>query len=590
MNKKKVTAWAAMLALFSISFSCTSSDEPYRTLNFGEEKTADPDCNIPLELLDESYDTAVLSKDSGGATHPGRTECYLSEFSVPNASGWKSLPGGAGIASPDTYTLSFVELPESGERLPKDRQLTDLLSHLSGKGQQVVMVYVHGWRHDAAIGNGNVRRFRTMLGYARSALNSRCLDSGRYCDAQLTGVYVGWRGRSFSESTKREAGFPGVIGAVPTFWGRQKQSERLADAKNYKLSYSGSKISPIGYVLRHVEERLNLRHGDADSDKMLTMGHSFGGNMLATYLDQESIALINAHEYGQPMEPVLGDLVVLLNPASEARKWTSIQRKLRAKSGVSDSNHWVSDTSKSTKVETAQVNRWRRMFPKSQRPFYISLTASADWSPGEFNRQSRDIKSDYDKATGILFPMGQVLGLNTDREKTHAIGHLIPKYTAHPTYKRNIIDGLPYGVSHEFIVNEGAQIGTSYQNSGNPDAARCGTHNGWLTKAHQGDLGPAQENWDTSYDAQGNPRRLLNNMANGAEVQFRNALYLSKKGMVRQGRAESVAQGRSPFWNMRGLDTAISKHSNFMNFPTFCGINILWLDDATAPTFFRPRR
>lgn len=575
--------------------SCTPKDKAYRNLPKidASGQVHNPGCSTAIQLQDGKFGTAEDSTDNDLTTDTGRTSCYLSKYLVPNADKWTGLPNGQRIVEPDRYTLSFVELPERKRTLPDPRQLKDLLSHLSTDEQKVVLVYVHGWRHDAEIGNGNVRRFRTMLGYTRSALNSRCIETGNYCKAKLTGVYVGWRGRSFAESTKKEAGIPGIIGAVPTVWGRKKQSEKLARPNDFNFTFNANPISPIGHVLENIQDRLDLKHGDAEYDKMLTMGHSYGGNMLASYLEPKALELITNHQekLGTTMKPLLGDMVLLLNPASEAAKWTSIQRKLREVAGVDSSNNWVSSLKDASESEAAQVNRWKKMFPKNQRPFYISLTAAADWSPGEFSKQTRSLEAKYDKATGILFPVSRVFSLESDREKTTAIGHLVPEYRWNEAEGINKVSGLPYGVTHEFIVNRGSGAPTSYENSGNPVVATCGTHDGWLKRAQAIEgFGNAQENWDTGYSGPGSDHALLKNMSNQAEVQFRNALYLSSKGDVKQGRAESVAQGRSPFWNMRGLDTAISDHSNFMNFATFCGINILWLDDATAPNFYKPKR
>ena len=62
-----------------------------------------------------------------------------------------------------------------------------------------------------------------------------------------------------------------------------------------------------------------------------------------------------------------------------------------------------------------------------------------------------------------------------------------------------------------------------------------------------------------------------------AEVQIRQYLQpITKKY------GHSVAQATSPFWNMRAWKTAVYDHSAFINYVTLCGINLLWLDNATA--------
>ena len=107
------------------------------------------------------------------------------------------LPGyvtAAGTEKPLEYDLAFLEFQEDGkpyaqrvecleketcdaERgLPVRRQaigqLEALNNHLKANESNYVVAYVHGWRHDASIGDGDVARLRSLCG-ARSALHRR---------------------------------------------------------------------------------------------------------------------------------------------------------------------------------------------------------------------------------------------------------------------------------------------------------------------------------------------------------------------------------------------------------------------------------
>jgi hypothetical protein len=65
---------------------------------------------------------------------------------------------------------------------------------------------------------------------------------------------------------------------------------------------------------------------------------------------------------------------------------------------------------------------------------------------------------------------------------------------------------------------------------------------------------------------------------NPASVQWRHSLNLNgRPGLW------SVAQGRSPFWNVRVLDTAVREHAGYVNYPLWCALNQLVLDDVTTP-------
>jgi len=572
-----------------ILFGCTDKDIPYRTTGLG---AGDASCSEPLLISEVEYEDNGYAETVSGENFK-RIGCHISRYEVPGGAAWLEIDGRGRIQEDevDEYALSFVEMPEDQDDLLKPQQETDLLSSFErnredGK-QNIVMVYVHGWRHDAAPGNGNVIRFRTILGYTRSALNARCIETSEYCDATLTGVYLSWRGRSFREPVEANASAPWLTGALWTNWGRKAQSERLAtptikdndvEKKCWDPTFGARENSSIvGSVLRSIEGSLDLEHGNSDNEKMLVMGHSYGGNMLAHYLRPTAVDQIGCHTIGDEMEPILGDLVVLLNPASEASNWTAMQYAMRRHEdvGIPDSVHNVSSADGLPGDSLDAFFRWKGMFARTQRPFYVSLTASGDWGTIE------DGDTDPDNATRLIFPLSRVAIGQASLEERTAIGHLLPSYQQYSASEgpRSIqVTDTPVGVSHEFIVDRGNNKRTQYLNSGNPRAAYCGSHNGWLYDSQERQSNSNYrfvERWDSGSSSSGLNSRLDN--MDGAVVQMRNVLQPYGDRW-----AESVAQGTSPFWNMRAWRTAVYDHSGFINFATLCGINLLWLDDATA--------
>lgn len=597
MKKRYFSMIGGVLLLGWSLTACTSKDAIYRPfspsaslVDQAELKTVSglaykpeeiskrpgPDCRTPVLLPDASYEGAVL-RGNDRLINP-RILCYLSTFEVPGAKAWKKEPRGSRILEPDRYRLSFVEMPEDQPKLRHEQQLTDLLTSFKDGQQDVVVVYIHGWRHDAGPGNGNVRNFRTMLGYFRSALNTRCVEEGAYCKAKLTGVYLSWRGRSYAESAKYEASAVDLAGVFPTVWSRKSQSEKLATTGNG----AGSPI--VGSVLTQIQKSLELQKGayNNKADKMLVIGHSFGGNMLATYLLPKALDQIKTHEAGQEIKPLLGDLVVLMNPASEARKWTDLQKAMRAKAGIPDDVNWVSSLpSDQEEVRRPGIMRWARLFAKKQRPTYISITATDNWAPNDATGKKPD------RATKILFPMAQMASLNFAREDRTTIGHLVPDYQLIPQNGKRLpfrrMKSTPIGASHDLILNAGNGAPSSYLNSGDPKKARCGPHHGWLRKSQQKANEHFGTNWDSGYnDKKEGTEALLDNM-NGAEIQFRHSLWLkNSSGMTKKGvRAESTSQGFSPFWNIRA-NKAVTSHGGISSFPALCGLSLLWLDNATA--------
>ncbi len=117
--------------------------------------------------------------------------------------------------------------------LLKLTHLSDLLAKLKknrkeGK-QNIVMTHVYGGRHGSAPENGNVIRFRTILGYTRSTLNARCIETGEYCDASLTSAYLSWRGRSFIEPVSANAAGPWLAGGLWTNWAKKSTRRSARD-------------------------------------------------------------------------------------------------------------------------------------------------------------------------------------------------------------------------------------------------------------------------------------------------------------------------------------------------------------------------
>lgn len=535
--------------------------------------------------------------------HP--TRCFIQRHEMPftaNENGlspWaqEAILAGRTIGDPDRYDLAFNEMADAN-RLQLDTQLDRLMSHLardrSAGRQSYVVAYVHGWRHDAAIRDGDLQKFRRLLGYSRAALNSRCIKRGQYCDARLTGVFVSWRGRSFAEPPLKIDGSmsPFIVGALPTFWDRRDTSTRLGNERGQEAI--------LGHVLDRIENGLRLGAGNPGKDKMLVFGHSLGGNMLATLMEGRSLQAIARQPlpgvdggFGPRMKPVLGDLVVLLNPASEARKWTSLQRAERAKAGFAPGENHLASYDHGTTTYNAQIGRkmrrWRGLYPLEQRPVYLAITSVPNWGFSE----GRERETDHDEVTKGIFALAQkVVGIK-GAENQSTIGHLTPRYLAEGPRWR--LAGDPVGTSHELAVLRGAWRDgkfheSNYANAADPNLGWCDPANGWLVGArkadgrskfgHEWEYGLAPEiveGLDGTSTA--NVLKAAENIArgrNGASVQWRHALYLPG-----QRNRFSVATGTSPFWNVRALDTAIRRHDKWASYPTWCAINQLVLDDIT---------
>lgn len=335
------------------------------------------------------------------------------------------------------YYLSFLEFQEDGNLVERDRNgnlltqtqfqvLADHLKRQKDAGRQnFVFAFVHGWRHDARVGDENVENVRLMSAYLASFLQQRCEIAGRYCGVSVTAVYIGWRGARVDEQRLGWL-FGGYFPGLTSMIGDVLASMTLFDRKPVSERIAPSVVSELQEIDRRMREGENASLDWFQRSRMIVLGHSLGGNLLATALRDQMIAIVNknfdaiqkaaaAPNSIQPKPLVkspLGDLVVLLNPAAEAEKWTSIQRTF------------------SNRVNAAVISKdVQTAYRVDQPPIYLSLTAAHSWPandihesdihgleqeyPSQKNRcdliqkhlyDQYEPSYDYDSATYDLFP------------------------------------------------------------------------------------------------------------------------------------------------------------------------------------------
>lgn len=594
----------ALIAFWGL-VACQPANPPYRVLSLTEPACAgEPIALGPgnreeperAETEAAQRQKCFLQKHLLPSTEPTEGIVLMGQDMVDSATEWRGLALAAGreLTEPGEYTLGFVEITDEGGDWVAG-QLDAVTAHLSEmrrEGRQnVVVTYVHGWRHDAALRNGDVRKLRRMLAYTRAALNARCIANGDYCDATLTGVFVGWRGRRHvepeGEGNEEDQGLTfGFLSNATSFWKRWDVSRYLGDGNGKPIGKPDLSPAPLPRVLKGIERELRLAQGRSDADKLLIFGHSMGGNMLASMMEAPSVRAIQRHARGGQMRPLFGDLVVLLNPAARAENWARVQLAERAKAGFKEGDNEIwCDPGAGSKVPCrpgSRLGAWQSLYPINQRPVYISLTAAGEWGFSEGRR--RPVISD--SATRDTFPFARQWAGETEPLHVTAIGHLIPPYNA----KGTGLTGQAIGTSHEVAIlqgvltEEGRRYRSTYENATRPAAAWCAPGTGWLREARQEALDdPGLPSWDYGYvrDAEEGELRYLRNIGGNlhhASVQWRHAVYLP-----RTGHAFSVAPANSPFWNVRALDTAIKGHAGWAKFPIWCAINQLVLDDVTAP-------
>lgn len=290
--------------------------------------------------------------------------------------------------------LGFVEFDDQGRPYVRD-QITTLFDRirLEAKYRDLcLIVFVHGWKHNAASADSNVIQFRRLLQQIAKMELER--PPARYWPTRkVVGIYIGWRGLSVDD---------GQVAENLTFWTRMAAAHRVAEGS----------VREVLARAKSLRDAINASswpgHQDHRSTRLVTIGHSFGGLIVYTALSQYFIdrvvqseiapfsqSLLPARDQSEAKEIAgYGDLVVVVNPAIEAMRYQPIRELLE--------------------------NRKANTYAPRQNPVFVEVTSTADW------------------ATGTAFPIGRALNTTFEsftsraerEEAMAALGHF-PEFWTH---------------------------------------------------------------------------------------------------------------------------------------------------------------
>lgn len=196
-----------------------------------------------------------------------------------------------------SHGVNYVEIDEQGmlhDRAAAEDALAFAAAPPSeGATMAYVVVFIHGWHHDAAPGDENVQSFHRAL----SAV-SRWRPQ-----ADVRGIYIGWRGSSL----------PVPLLRYLTFWERKSTSDEIGRG------------GLLEFLLRL--ER-SVKPVEASGNRLVLVGHSFGAsvafNSLAHVFMQRFVEGLYSTSDRQRFRGY-GDLTVLINPAIEAMRYMPLQ-------------------------------------------------------------------------------------------------------------------------------------------------------------------------------------------------------------------------------------------------------------------------
>lgn len=237
------------------------------------------------------------------------------------------------------FNLGVIEMSDDGhvsDDVQKDLVLAKLREvALGGRGKSidvrrspgaVIVTFVHGWHHRSKVCDNNLACFRRVL----QALSEASGKDGR----PVFGVYVGWRGDTHEKAK------------ALSFYNRKATAHRIGHEGGREV------LLDLDDLYRELNDRID--NGMKHPVTMVTAGHSFGGALVYSAVEGALVRELrrldgagSVHAVGRravdcagtkvrPIRPGIGDLVVLVNPAFEARRYEEFVKDERTDGRYAD--------------------------------------------------------------------------------------------------------------------------------------------------------------------------------------------------------------------------------------------------------------
>ena len=277
--------------------------------------------------------------------------------------------------------IGIIEFDDQG--VLQDRaakvEIMRRIRQLNENGKTLTVVFAHGWRNNAEAKNDNLLEFQEMLkkiaGATRKAQKPR----------KVMGVYLAWRGRSVPEAFY-----------LLSFWNRKDRAEYIGQ-------HGATEV---------LTDLTKIHAGDGDRKRLIFIGHSLGGSLLygATQQllmkDASNVDMRKETEKLKVVKRNAADLIILVNPAFEAARFTALHEKAL-----------------------------RMNYRNTQSPILAMFTSKTDWP------------------TKLGFPFGRIVSTALTDYNTHthpkqaeldrtAVGH----YADYQTHELHLKDGDDHNV------------------------------------------------------------------------------------------------------------------------------------------------
>jgi hypothetical protein len=195
------------------------------------------------------------------------------------------------------YGVAVVEFDDQGQ--PWDvRQLEwalELIRDFNGRSEHGVVLYqfIHGWKSNAARDRDSGERLAWFEERIATIAQRSSEGVGAAPDDQwpIVGLYIGWRGRTYS--------LPILIDA--SFWNRRVAAHRVASMRLVEVLYRTAQTA-----------------NTAPDSKCILVGHSMGGLVLEKTVGPAVVAKLLAAQGMTGSLALDYDLIISANPSVEA--------------------------------------------------------------------------------------------------------------------------------------------------------------------------------------------------------------------------------------------------------------------------------
>jgi len=241
---------------------------------------------------------------------------------------------GSSAANEDTrmiedygdYIIGYAEFDDQGWAYKHDQQLDVLKRRLDAELSDpryaetdfLVLVFIHGWHHNAHDNDCNVQEFRQMVRITSEEMALAKTGGKLQRARRVIGIYGGWRGESVD--------FPAL--RYFTVIDRRDVAERVAKGSVRQL-----------FANLH-QEQITAQRTRVDKLRTVVIGHSFGGLAAFSALSQGTLNDLTLAQWDTPsgcekagvtdggtsIPAVWPDTVILINPAFEASRFEPVDR------------------------------------------------------------------------------------------------------------------------------------------------------------------------------------------------------------------------------------------------------------------------